>query len=287
MIRFLFLSNIFLLFLNNTYSQSITTGQYGPYDYYYDNNPDSLYYINTNYSSIVYQLDINNDGVFDFDIGASYSSSGGGTLNYVSISPKNNNKVSFSYIDTCYAWDSSSIVLTNMVYPHTIGEVIDSNLIWENLLFLIGSRYTPSYSGYGCAFGTFDSISRYVGVKVFCGIDTLYGWIKLKNVTRGLPSGFTIEEYACNKSSAVIEEIPNNENFSVYPNPVNGLLSVKVDKISQGMVLNLYTIFGQQIIKEEIQQNLTRIDLSKLSSGFYILILTDGDNQYQQKIIID
>ncbi|HMZ46143.1 MAG TPA: C25 family cysteine peptidase [Chitinophagaceae bacterium] len=63
---------------------------------------------------------------------------------------------------------------------------------------------------------------------------------------------------------------------NVYPNPVIGKLNIAVSNNNNKQVqVNLYNNYGQLLFTEEFKNNST-IDMSKLSSGVYILQVNDG-----------
>ncbi len=75
------------------------------------------------------------------------------------------------------------------------------------------------------------------------------------------------------------------ENLSVFPNPVTGLLQVKIDQITQPYSFILTDLNGK-VVKQGTQKN-SQIDLSAITKGVYLLkILAENGNLYK-KIVIE
>jgi hypothetical protein len=68
----------------------------------------------------------------------------------------------------------------------------------------------------------------------------------------------------------------DNSSFSYYPNPVKGILTLDYNQnISNVAVFNL---LGQQVITKTVNANQSKIDMSNLSAGTYLVKVT-ADNQ--------
>ncbi len=87
-----------------------------------------------------------------------------------------------------------------------------------------------------------------------------------------------------------IETVPAEEQFSVYPNPVNEKLNISITNDFMGDVqYGIYTLNGQLVISGRLEKTLgsldEQIDVSALKSGSYILKLNAGDIQSAKRII--
>ncbi len=88
------------------------------------------------------------------------------------------------------------------------------------------------------------------------------------------------------------EDISAN-NFSIYPNPVDGLLTIQNINTSKNIKLTIYDLTGKVVLLNEHktmseEQELT-INTSSLSPGAYLLKIKDEDNAQTQnfKVIIN
>jgi hypothetical protein len=84
----------------------------------------------------------------------------------------------------------------------------------------------------------------------------------------------------CNTTVGINEQSIQIES-KLYPNPARTELSLSTlpNEKSEITICNL---LGQALIKI---QNKNLIDISNLSNGIYIIIITNGQNRYTQKFI--
>lgn len=85
-----------------------------------------------------------------------------------------------------------------------------------------------------------------------------------------------------------IAVIVNKEyNLNVYPNPVSAILTVTHMQAEVGAELQILNISGGILSKAPVLKNTfqTIIDVSLLAPGVYIVVFTNGKDQYKQKFI--
>lgn len=84
-----------------------------------------------------------------------------------------------------------------------------------------------------------------------------------------------------------IPSVSTDNYFTCYPNPANDLLYVKLNQSGQtsGMQIEITSLTGAVVIKKNIQV-LEAVDVSTLKSGFYMVRLTQNEQQYFNKIMI-
>jgi hypothetical protein len=73
-----------------------------------------------------------------------------------------------------------------------------------------------------------------------------------------------------------INEIVKENNFSVYPNPTDNKINVKVDATLLGSVYKVYDNTGKSVLSGKINSENTIIELSDLSAGIYLFSV--GEN---------
>ncbi len=84
-----------------------------------------------------------------------------------------------------------------------------------------------------------------------------------------------------------IEYQSENEEIAIKPNPTSNILSVGInDKLNTNVIIEIYSIEGVQIIKQEFENEDITIDVSKFSPSYYILILKFNGRVFYEKIII-
>lgn len=79
-------------------------------------------------------------------------------------------------------------------------------------------------------------------------------------------------------------------SFKVYPNPTSGLVSVNLTNINSAKaVFSVYDITGKQVYSSEssIKEKdlVTEVNLEKLPSGIYVLLVQLDNKEYSQKIV--
>jgi hypothetical protein len=81
-----------------------------------------------------------------------------------------------------------------------------------------------------------------------------------------------------------IHEMAQHNLFSVFPNPAHNIINVKADHKLIGSVFTIYDNTGKAVQSGKINAANTSIELSNLSSGFYMFSL--GENREQSFKII-
>lgn len=71
------------------------------------------------------------------------------------------------------------------------------------------------------------------------------------------------------------------QNISIYPNPASGLLYISANEY-QSLGYTIYSVVGNPVVNGELSS--TKIDISTLSNGIYILSIENNSNQTNRKI---
>lgn len=75
--------------------------------------------------------------------------------------------------------------------------------------------------------------------------------------------------------------VPDKEQtFEFYPNPATGMVNIK--STSESVTTIVYDITGAELLRS----NETSVDISKLSSGTYIITMTDGYYLQREQLIV-
>jgi uncharacterized delta-60 repeat protein len=88
----------------------------------------------------------------------------------------------------------------------------------------------------------------------------------------------------------IVTSIPENTmeaDFTVYPNPNTGILTIALDATLQiaNYTLRIMNTLGQEVYQSAITTPQSTIDISTLSKGIYLLSLIDGEQEAHRKII--
>ncbi len=278
--------SLFLLCSINLFGQFIVAGFHRSSDYFYDSSPDKIIYAPVvtfpSYNVDSFMIDINNDHILDLKIMAE-SDDGGGWHRYVNctIKPMNNNQISISGFDSCFANcpPPSFLYQLPMARLYSTGDSINNDNTWiDSTAYLAYARRAadiPNGCGYSCNGAALTNFG-YLGVKVFVPNDTLFGWIKIKDVA---DSTLTVEEYACNLYSTSIEQVQNSQTIFTYPNPFSTRSILQSNKVLKEATLSLYNSLGQQVRQiNNIGGKTVAINRDNLPIGLYYFQLTQ-DNQ--------
>lgn len=83
----------------------------------------------------------------------------------------------------------------------------------------------------------------------------------------------------------------NVEDLSIYPNPTNGLVTITADGLHwKNTSLSLYNTLGQLVLEEEViarSNTEYTLDVSKLSTGVYHLVVLEDDKRYSAKVLVE
>lgn len=106
------------------------------------------------------------------------------------------------------------------------------------------------------------------------------GTIEIHDNALGCNSQQEVEE-ACETVS--INEFNDNLNVSVYPNPVSNFFNVLINDFNGVAIVSIYNQLGRIVLKEKIMSS--RIDISELSKGVYILELKSDNHLSRHKLV--
>jgi len=73
---------------------------------------------------------------------------------------------------------------------------------------------------------------------------------------------------------------------SVYPNPVEGILTIETGTSADNASYQLFDASGKQLMHQSLTAPLGRLDLSQLPAGVYLLRLNQGNNHARSFTIV-
>jgi hypothetical protein len=136
----------------------------------------------------------------------------------------------------------------------------------------IGTYYVEVYGANAAA----NNATSCYTLRVALGTAARNNRIVLPTETIGLGSA----------NSSISASTSENNAVSIYPNPTQQLLNVVLNQHSGSSTIELFDAFGKKVISEKTTSSSTKLDLSKLAKGVY-LIRINNNNQlvHQSKII--
>jgi hypothetical protein len=135
-----------------------------------------------------------------------------------------------------------------------------------------GSALTPSIAGVAATRGgavvtgstiTYTPTGGYLGRDSFQYEITNAGGAKARawvRVTIANPAG--------------ILDLQNGD-VKIYPNPSNGLLNIKIENNEEVKQIKIYDVVGQLVKTEAVTSELSKVDVSNLNNGIYVVQLAD------------
>lgn len=95
-----------------------------------------------------------------------------------------------------------------------------------------------------------------------------------------------VEDYTLNVTEQLSISDINIQDISFYPNPVNDYLNVTLSNKNIAS-FSLYTLTGQKVIEQlDIDKNTYKIDMQNLSTGIYILKITNDSGESSIKKVV-
>jgi hypothetical protein len=259
---------IALLFYKCSNAQFILAGQHDPNNDYYvlKDTVIEVYYDD----SASYSLDVNGDGVTDCTLKIELSF-GFHQWDYnYDIIPQNSAQIAWYSVDTCF-YDSTIFKVSSVAKSFPNNDSINRTAVWKNselaLLYLHGGFVGPSCSTTQYNFGD----TGFVGVRVFTGKDTVYGWIRITWADSVLPM-LKVTDYACNLTGKELQ------SFAVYPNPSTGLFTFRASWLTPQASVKVYNMLGQMVYYSQLSvtNSAYTINLSSMEHGIYFYKLISG-----------
>jgi hypothetical protein len=223
--------------------------------------------------SATYPLDLNNDTVVDFLIQFDLSDK-------IMCKPQDNNAYAGNFVAGEYLpWALS-----------TANSICDTLATWYD-------ANNPGTMAWGTSTGYWiGATDKYLALKLIVGTNTYYGWARFDVLATS--TSFTIKDYAYDSSpNACIQsgqsilsilENPNNNIFSISPNPFISSTTIQTVGNLNDATLTIYNSYGQTLkqVKNICGQTVS-LSRDHLPGGLYFIRLTEENKIIaEEKIII-
>lgn len=127
--------------------------------------------------------------------------------------------------------------------------------------------------------------SIYVDIPNYGMVTILTTSISASN-PQSVNNNYCVDSTAINVCSTVgIAKVSsNNYQVKVYPNPSAGIFNIELNEHAN-MSIEIYSIIGQKIYSENIQNNIQQVNINSLTEGMYLIrVLKNNRVVYQTKI---
>lgn len=176
-------------------------------------------------------------------------------------------------------------------FPFTYNSTINDT--YQQQGSSIEQELTSVYDGYGTLITPFGTNFNVIRTKRIRGLNNVnYYWFTVnpyKPIMTGYFETNGIIRVFQNIDLSSFQVTNTKSNFSIYPNPTNGNISIKnSNSIDKEVAITICDVLGNAIIEnKKFNLALQNLDLSDFSSGVYFVKITDKNNQllYSDKIV--
>ena len=179
---------------------------------------------------------------------------------------------------------------TNLIFqfPYTFN-TISTDTFLEDRPGSTADSQTRTYDAFGTLITPFGSFPDVIRQKLESNGSVSYTWFDSRTYQVILGGNFDNSEVYFFKETTNLGISKNeNQDFSIYPNPTNDVFTIYNQNNLNHALVNVYDVSGKALItNEKFNSDYKNISLKDLSSGLYIVKITDNENQvlYNQKII--
>jgi hypothetical protein len=113
----------------------------------------------------------------------------------------------------------------------------------------------------------------------FDASDNLYYYSSIMNQIKKISdinSTVGLEEHSCDKI-----------DFSIYPNPASKHIVINTNATSSNIKMHITDVIGQIVMKSNIKDINTIIDINRLQSGIYLITLSMENRSSSRKLIVE
>ena len=228
------------------------------------------------------------NGIFSFKLNIQIGTPGGDVQNYVAENPTGE-EINISSLIGSFDPPSSS----NNILPVVSVSAPDSAIAGNEI------EFTATASD---ADGSIASVEFYIN-DVLVGSDSVAPYsMKWKSVVgdnnliakakdnKGAVASSSVKVIKVSKGTGINDLNKNAATFSLFPNPVNEVLTITFNDLGANKAdYKVYTLAGELVLQKDLGRILAnfqeRVDLSKLSSGSYIIAVSTDQNTTHKKVI--
>ncbi|KXX69353.1 T9SS type A sorting domain-containing protein [Flammeovirga sp. SJP92] len=119
--------------------------------------------------------------------------------------------------------------------------------------------------------------SMYVRDNMLCTSEGVSNWQQFKIIPSTSSSS---------RTGNLEEDIKQNLNFTVFPNPSLGTINVQMDEGFEQSRITIYSTLGQLVYDQPVVSDLNTIRLNGVQSGVYIIKMTSNNGIKTKQVII-
>lgn len=168
---------------------------------------------------------------------------------------------------------------------------IDNGTTWINLLTEDTTYYfewidtKPILTGNSNGWQNFALELHTLTYELGYSDTLLYRFTFISDSVQTNKDGWMIDDFQLADWWEGIKKYNNSDFINIYPNPSDGEISIlNQNKISNEYQIEIFDIGGKTVLKEESISNKLSLDLP---NGLYLMKLSDNENTYLKKLIIE
>ena len=152
--------------------------------------------------------------------------------------------------------------------------------------------YKPTFSG---TWITATSATYATSVNLYAlSANTTYDWMVVANCSLTEISNYSTAQFTSSGSgttatnaTATATEVKVNPNFAInlFPNPAGDQLNIWIEGVQKKSYIKVYNLMGKLVMQQESSNWLTQLNISKLSAGFYLLHVNNGNETRSAKFV--
>ncbi|MBT4968503.1 MAG: T9SS type A sorting domain-containing protein [Bacteroidetes bacterium] len=274
--------------------------------YHTDINPDKTITANDSFL-----LDLNNDGMMDFNLKAAQINTTSTTyglnivanIDYVGIEPMNGNEI---LLQSSYISSSNYLSVVGLLNQNDeIKDVSGGSSFWSDSYNIMNAKGlvkimmgSVTYASYPIDMGLFDGVvDKFIGLRLkqVENGDTLsrYGWIRV-DVAADAKS-FVVKDYGmegtpdksvfAGVTSSDLEENALATSTKIFVRNRNLIIKQSAIKTEEFDV-RVVDMNGREVTSKKISAAYESLDLSQEAKGIYIVQIMANSTSFQKKVIL-
>jgi len=149
------------------------------------------------------------------------------------------------------------------------------------------------------------SLSNILGPSSICSINSSTGHVigkpaangiytfavKCEEYRNGIKIGEVVKDFNIfSIPSCIFPSISENTlstQIKIHPNPSNGIFKIEKTNSIENMKIEVYDIYGKVILSQEMNSNMSTIDLKSVAKGIYMVKITSNGLQTVKRIVVN
>jgi hypothetical protein len=98
---------------------------------------------------------------------------------------------------------------------------------------------------------------------------------------------FTVAPCSVARGVSAEHIVPNNSEFTMYPNPARSTVSLQVEKLVGSGTIVVTDLYGKQVKTQSLSMGTNTVDISNLAKGFYLVSTITEQGKTTKKFVVE